>query len=682
MKKILTILISVILLAAVLSICAFADEVVVINTAEELSAIMRESDKWSGNYKLGADIDMRGNPQRSMGTYDIPFSGTFDGDGHSVTVTLYTEGTAGLFGVLSGTVKNLKVYGEVKNTFFTQSAEAKINGKYSGTGGVCGVALSGATIENCISNALVDGSGNTGGVVGVVYNFDYQSVTISGCENTGTVYSTAGNCGGVIGRIYVSSSASPAVTVKDCTNHTIQSLKINNRNRLGGIVGYIRSEAGVVIVEDCTNKGDITAENFSDDAASNDYPYAGGIVGRVESVSDISSGVQISKCSNTGRITSGKYAGGIVTYIQRGEVCAENATFVSECINTGVVVAPRFVGGILGYSEVKAIGDPISVIKNSANYGGVYGTEYAGGILGRQYGMSVKECISMGVVEGKVSGAIVGVAEGAIYCETDECYYLDSSNVSSVGKGNTMCIELVVEKLKADDVNSEDNFKQLDFKNIWTMGESGPTLKMLTGESTSGEDTGDEEVSPFVPTRAYEEQFTDVTSDKWFYNFVKTAFEYGLANGTATTKFTPEGKFTVAQALTAAANIHKIYYSGEVRSAYPGESWYAPYVTYCIDNGIISFGMFDSYERNITRGEMAIVFANILPDKEYAPTREGSCPDVATDAACYAAVVKLFNAGIVGGDAGSGNFRPNDEIVRSEACVIFTRIALASERIK
>ena len=46
------------------------------------------------------------------------------------------------------------------------------------------------------------------------------------------------------------------------------------------------------------------------------------------------------------------------------------------------------------------------------------------------------------------------------------------------------------------------------------------------------------------------------------------------------------------------------------------------------------------------------------------------------------AVQKLYNAGIVGGDAGTGNFRPNDEIVRSEACVIFTRIAAKEYRAK
>ena len=37
--------------------------------------------------------------------------------------------------------------------------------------------------------------------------------------------------------------------------------------------------------------------------------------------------------------------------------------------------------------------------------------------------------------------------------------------------------------------------------------------------------------------------------------------------------------------------------------------------------------------------------------------------------------------GIVGGDAGSGNYRPGDSIIRAEACVIFTRICAAAKRI-
>ncbi len=188
--------------------------------------------------------------------------------------------------------------------------------------------------------------------------------------------------------------------------------------------------------------------------------------------------------------------------------------------------------------------------------------------------------------------------------------------------------------------------------------------------------------SKFEKVRTYENNFTDVAENAWYNTYVKVAYEYALANGTSTTKFSPDGKFTVAQALTAAVNIHKAYSGTTVRAAVSGEKWYAPYVEYCVNAGIITASQFDNVDRNITRGEMAVVFANILPSAEYEAVRSGSNPDVTSDMACYAAVQKLYNAGIVGGDAGSGNYRPNDEIVRSEACVIFTRIAAKEYRAK
>ena len=43
-----------------------------------------------------------------------------------------------------------------------------------------------------------------------------------------------------------------------------------------------------------------------------------------------------------------------------------------------------------------------------------------------------------------------------------------------------------------------------------------------------------------------------------------------------------------------------------------------------------------------------------------------------------AAVKKLAEAGIVGGS--NGQYKPNDPIKRSEACVIFTRIAVSDMR--
>ena len=179
-------------------------------------------------------------------------------------------------------------------------------------------------------------------------------------------------------------------------------------------------------------------------------------------------------------------------------------------------------------------------------------------------------------------------------------------------------------------------------------------------------------------TRTYNDNFKDVTADKWFAPYVKTAYAYTLANGTSATTFTPDGKFTVAQALTAAVNIHTVY-TGKTVDTTGAKNWYDPYVAYCVENGIIKEGQFTDFNKNISRGDMAIVFANILPAEEYAAIREKNLPDVTDDMTCAAAVRLLANAGIVGGDD-KGNYNAANEITRAEACVIFTRIAVASMR--
>lgn len=679
-KKIFTAVLTAVLLAAVLSVTAFASEATVISTPAALAELMDTPALWNDDFVLGGDIDIGSVSQEPIGSYSLPFGGTFDGAGYTIQgLNIRANGTAGLFGAVSGTVKNLTVEGKVQNTFTAQNAETKLDGKYPGTGGIVGVLLSGATLENCISRVAAEGPGNVGGVIGVVYNFGLDTITVKDCINEGTISSTYGNCGGIAARIYVSSAATPAVTVTGCENRSDLTLTSEDRNRLGGIAGYIRTEAGIVLVENCINDGDISASNSS--ASGSHMPYAGGIAARVEMVTDDTSAVSIAKCVNNGKIVSPTCSGGIVSYFDRTAVCMANNSNISECVNNGDVEGTRFAGGILAYSNIRNTAGGTSAILNCLNTGDVKNESCGAGILGRQYGMSVKNCYNAGTVVATAGyGAIVGKAEGQIYCETDNAYYLAGTSSKDIGTSTDLCVKLNVQEITAAAAKQQATFDGFDFDTVWKMEGDSVALQLRKGVATGDGTTVT--VSPFTIARTYEEQFTDVTTDKWFHKYVKLAYEYALASGTSTTKFSPDSQFTVAQALTAAANIHKAYYGKEVRAAQTNETWYIPYVNYCIDNGIIPYGLFTDYDKNITRGEMAIVFANILPDKEYAATRAGTAPDVTMDLACYNAVAKLFQAGIINGDAGTGNYRPNDEIVRSEACVIFTRIAAADERIK
>lgn len=145
-----------------------------------------------GSYKLAADITV-------TEPYANDFSGTFDGNGHTVTLNI-TASTAnvGLFSKLAGgaVVKNVKVDGTV-----------------SGTEGVAGIAAqaNGATISGCINCAEISATQrHVGGIVGKM-----GGGTVENCYNTGAISSTRTrpiNMGGIAG--YVDGGAS----VENCYN--------------------------------------------------------------------------------------------------------------------------------------------------------------------------------------------------------------------------------------------------------------------------------------------------------------------------------------------------------------------------------------------------------------------------------------------------------------------------------
>lgn len=146
----------------------------------------------SGSYTLTKDIIV-------TEPYAYDFIGTFDGNGHTVTLDI-TASTAnvGLFSKLAGgaVVKNVKVDGTV-----------------SGTEGVAGIAAqaNGATISGCINCAEISATErHVGGIVGKL-----RGGTVENCYNTGAISSSRTrpiNMGGIAG--YVDGGAS----VENCYN--------------------------------------------------------------------------------------------------------------------------------------------------------------------------------------------------------------------------------------------------------------------------------------------------------------------------------------------------------------------------------------------------------------------------------------------------------------------------------
>ena len=145
---------------------------------------------------LTADIDASGTTWNPIGEKadNKSFRGTFDGNGHTVTLSIKSaSGYNGLFCYNFGTIKNVKIAGNIETT-------AK-NAMYNGA--VCAMNKSGAVVDSCINEAVCTYAGGySAGVVG------QNAGTVSNCINRGSVY-VGGTMGGAI---------TCAGTINNCLN--------------------------------------------------------------------------------------------------------------------------------------------------------------------------------------------------------------------------------------------------------------------------------------------------------------------------------------------------------------------------------------------------------------------------------------------------------------------------------
>ena len=196
-------------------------------------------------------------------------------------------------------------------------------------------------------------------------------------------------------------------------------------------------------------------------------------------------------------------------------------------------------------------------------------------------------------------------------------------------------------------------------------------------------------MSNFVKTRIYKPGiFTDVNENMWYgyekEKAVALAYEYGLMSGSSDAAFNPTGNISIAEAVTVATRVHSFYTTGHQLefAPTPDAPWYQGNVNYAIENEIIGVVDFMDYNKAATRAEMAYIFSRSIPRSEFASQNTvNSLPDVDSDTLFYSAILMMYTAGVVGGDAGTGAFRPDDSITRAEAAAVITRVILPSTRL-
>lgn len=144
------------------------------------------------------------------------FSGTFDGNGHTIYgIDLTSENRVGLFSVVKdGTIKNLTL----SNCTFKST-----NGIAAGIVAYCYSTVDDSkktVIENCHVTESVGITSNNSNAGGIAARIEVGNTFVKGCTSTATVHGKI--AGGIIGQCGVEAtgeSNAAAVTVKDCLHY-------------------------------------------------------------------------------------------------------------------------------------------------------------------------------------------------------------------------------------------------------------------------------------------------------------------------------------------------------------------------------------------------------------------------------------------------------------------------------
>ena len=271
-------------------------------------------------------------------------------------------------------------------------------------------------MTNCMNNGDINGKAKVGGFFGC----DATNVTMTGCENLGTITGTDSHVGGFMGSQDTDAKANIGLTITDCANHG--NVKCATTS-VGGFVG--RPGVGDLVITTCMNEGDIEG--------------AGCVAGFLGNVNG-SCNVQITDSHNEGAVkavgASESKTGGIIgnaggpytlkncynsapvsgiaatnTGCTAGLVgVSVNGGTVDFCYNTGKVTsAGNNSGGLVGWQQnsQKQI-----TIQNSWNVADVTVSagENAGAILGGASGqplVTIINCYNTGAIEGKKNTAFL-----------------------------------------------------------------------------------------------------------------------------------------------------------------------------------------------------------------------------------------------------------------------------------
>ena len=422
-----------------------------ISNAEELNSLQRVAenlndgrDALSYNFVLKNDIDASGlvdakgnSTYNTIGGGNTAFTGTFDGDGHTI-VGLQAKG--GIFGKLGSgaVVKNINIASSVFTGNDTYDSVGAVAAENNG-GSISGISGYGNTIKGS--------GGSIGGLVGKNYgdisNSNDQSTVIAGAGTVAGgiagVNGTNAGIGGTIDNVQSNSAVTTGVldenqyasnlggivgknemllnkyNINNVSAHGITG-KTGNTQTSGGIVGTnegrISNAYNESIIHGSENIGGVAGKNVTQ-ASNSNMAELNDVANAVEIIGDAGSqnvgglvGMQdhatTNQGRNTGAITGCTNVGGMVGY-NTANSSLNNLENSPQATITGIT----YVGGIAGVNEGEISADNQL---NLVNSGKIYGWENVGGIAGKNSGKidNVNSNINLYVIDEATRTALKG----------------------------------------------------------------------------------------------------------------------------------------------------------------------------------------------------------------------------------------------------------------------------------
>ncbi len=381
------------------------------NTIETCVQFEDINNNLNGLYTLGKDLDCSGEGSRIVvaPSQNEPFTGTFNGGGHTINVAINgynDDNNIGIFGNASGAnISNLNITGvihggsyyigslvgygknlDIENvnstasisgsgevgglvgeldadigtaTISNSSSSGNVSDSGEDVGGLVGLLYSGTigniNITNSHSSGFVDGTSEVGGLVGYLDNENGNTITISGSYSTSAVIGYNQNIGGLVGYIYdIGLSEAGDLTAVTITNSYHTTGNVSGPNNVGGLIGKVYDDYTATF--NLTNSYATGKVNGGDNTEN-----VGGLIGDASFGNNNDSIIaNITGNYFSGDVSGGEDSiGGLIGYLNTDS----NADYFTTAINisnnhtTGTVSGPEGIGGLIGENDLYAQGD-------------------------------------------------------------------------------------------------------------------------------------------------------------------------------------------------------------------------------------------------------------------------------------------------------------------------------------